>query len=118
MDTRPDVRDAAIGLASVAIETARIPLHLARRLPGMTVLAREGAAVRMRTRSRLEGVIDDVLNAPEVERAVERMLARPLLLDQRVVDRLAAELANEVRDALAGPNATTAVESGAAAAPG
>ena len=102
MDTRPDLRDAAIGVANVAIETARIPLHLARRLPGMRLLAREGAAVRMRTRSRLEGLVEDVLSAPEVERAVDRMLAGPLpdavvrsLVDHRVVERFAAELAAE-----------------------
>ena len=133
MDTRPDLRDAAIGLASVAIETARIPLHLVRRLPGMTVLAREGAAVRMRTRSRLEGLIGDALGAPEVERAVDRMLAGPLpdavvrsLLDHRVVERLAAELAVEADlDVALGHVArspevreATAETSGAAAAPG
>jgi hypothetical protein len=103
MNTRPDLGDAAIGVANIAIQTARIPLHLARRLPGMNHLAREGAAVRMRTRSRMEGLIEDVLDAPEVERVVDRLLAGPLpdavvrsLLEHQVVERLAAELAAEI----------------------
>ena len=69
----------------------------------MNHLAREGAVVRLRSRSRLEGLIDDVLNAPEMERAVDRLLAGPLpdtvvrsLLENQVVERLAAELAADV----------------------
>jgi hypothetical protein len=103
MNTRPDLGDAAIGLASVAIDLARIPLHVAQRLPGMRHLAREGASVRMRTRSRLEGLLDEALQAPEIERAVDRVFAGPLpdavvrsLLEHQVVERLAVELAAEV----------------------
>jgi hypothetical protein len=103
MDTRPDLGDAALGLASIALGTARIPLRVAQRLPGMNHLAREGAAARMRTRSRLEGLFDDALTAPEVERAVDRLIAGPLpdavvrsLLEHQVVERLAAELASEI----------------------
>ena len=103
MDTRPDLGDAALGLASIALDAARIPLRVAQRLPGMNHLAREGAFVRLRTRSRLEGLLDDVLCAPEVERAVDRILAGPLpdavvrsLLEHQVVERLAAELAADV----------------------
>jgi hypothetical protein len=69
----------------------------------MRHIALEGAAVRMRQRSRLEGLIDDVMRAPEVERAVDHLLAGPLpdavvrsLLEHDVVERLAAELVEEV----------------------
>jgi hypothetical protein len=69
----------------------------------MRHLAREGAMVRMRTRSRLEGLLDEALQAPEIERAVDRVIAGPLpdavvrsLLEHQVVERLAVELAAEV----------------------
>src|SRR4051794_8153400 len=103
VDTRPDLGDAALAVAMVAIDTARIPLRAVQRLPGMRRLAAEGALVRVRARSRLEGVLDDLLCAPEVERAVDRVLAGTLpdaivrsLLEHRVVERLAEELAADI----------------------
>jgi hypothetical protein len=103
MDTRPDVRDAALAVGSVAFDTARFAAHVAERLPGMRRLAAEGALVRLRMRSRLEGLIDEVLCAPEVERAVDRVLAGTLpdaivrsLIEHRVPERLAAEIVAEI----------------------
>ena len=100
MENRPDLGDAALALAVTAYDVARIPLHLAGRLPGMRRLAAEGALVRLRLRSQFEGQLDAVLCAPEVERAVDRVIAGTLpdaivrsLLEHRVVERLAAELA-------------------------
>jgi hypothetical protein len=95
--------DAALALAVVAYETARLPLNIAARLPGMRRLAEEGALVRIRLRSALEGQIDQVLCAPEVERAVDRVIAGTLpdaivrsLLEHHVVERLAQELATDI----------------------
>jgi hypothetical protein len=100
---RPDLADVALALGNVAYETALIPLHAAVRLPGMRRLAQEGALVRIRLRSALEGQVDAMLCAPEVERAVDRLLAGSLpdaivrsLLEHHVVERLAAELAADV----------------------
>jgi hypothetical protein len=101
--TRPDLADVAIALGNVAYETARVPLHIAVRLPGMRRLAEEGALVRMRLRSALEGQVELILAAPELERALDRVIAGPLpdaivrsLLEHHVVERLAAELATEI----------------------
>jgi hypothetical protein len=66
-------------------------------------LAAEGSFVRARLRSRLEGTVGELLAAPEVERAVDRVLAGPLpdaivrsLLEHHVVEHLADELAATV----------------------
>ena len=103
MASRPDLADAVLAVGNVALELARIPMHAAERLPGMGRMAAEGAAVRARTRSRLEGLLDDVLGAPEVERAVDRVLAGALpdaivrsLLEHHVVERLARRAGREV----------------------
>jgi hypothetical protein len=100
MDGRPDLGDAALALAAVAFDMARVPVRAAERLPGMRLLATEGAAVRARLRSRLAGLAEDVLRAPEVERALDRVIAGGLpdavvrsLLEHHVVERTAAELA-------------------------
>jgi hypothetical protein len=97
------VGDAALAVANVGYQWAKVPLAAVERLPGMTLLAKEGAHVRMRARSRLERVIDDVLAAPEVERAVDRVLAGTLpdaivrsMVEHRVVEHLAEELAATV----------------------
>ncbi len=99
-ESSPDVGDAALAVGNVLLETARLPLRVAGRLPGMRRLAAEGAAVRARARSRIEGLIGDVLSSPEVERAIDRVLAGTLpdvvvrsLLEHQVVERLAEELA-------------------------
>jgi hypothetical protein len=78
METRRDLGAVAFALANVVLETARVPLHAAEHLPGMGLLSREGAFVRLRLRSRLEGVVVDLLCAPEVERAVDRLVAGAL----------------------------------------
>jgi hypothetical protein len=70
-----DLGAAAFAMANVAVETARIPLGALRHLPGMRLLTREGAAVQLRLRSRLEGVLADVLHAPEAERAIDALTA-------------------------------------------
>jgi hypothetical protein len=103
MEPRPDLGDAALAVAAVAVAAAQTPLRALQRLPGMGRLAADGAVVRARLRSRLEGMIEDALSAPEVERAVDRVLAGTLpdavvrsLLEHQVVERLAVELAESV----------------------
>lgn len=99
MESRPNVADAALAVAQVAYDTARLPLGLVVRLPGMHRLANEGAYVRARLRSRLEGATLELLSAPELERAVDRVIAGTLpdaivrsLLAHHVVERLAEEV--------------------------
>ncbi len=103
MEPRPNVGDAALAVANVAVEWAKLPVFAAARLPGMGRVAAEGALVRARLRSRLEGLLDDVLTAPEVERAINRVLAGTLpdaivrsLIENQVVENVAGELAASV----------------------
>jgi hypothetical protein len=103
MQERPNLTDAALALANVGVEWAKLPLLAAQRLPGMGRVAAEGALVRSRLRSRLEGVLEDALAAPEVERAIDRVIAGTLpdaivrsLIEHRVVEHLAEELAATV----------------------
>ena len=103
MDQTPDLGDAAIAVAAVAVNMARLPLQVAAHLPGMRLLANEGAAIRARLRSRAEGMLYEALGAPEIERVIDRALAGPLpdaivgsLLEQRVPERVAAEIAADV----------------------
>jgi hypothetical protein len=102
-DERPDLGDAALAVAAVGYQIARIPLGVAVRLPGMRRLALDGAIVRARLRSRLAGVIEDVLASPEVARTIDRVLAGALpdavvrsLLAHRLPERVAGELAASV----------------------
>ena len=99
MESSPNVADAALAVAQVAYDTARLPLGIAARLPGMRRLANDGAYVRVRLRSRLESVVLELLSAPELERAVDRVIAGTLpdaivrsLLEHHVVERLAEEV--------------------------
>ncbi len=90
MDSRPDVGDAALALAAVAYNLARIPLGAVQRLPGMERLAAEGAAVRARARSRLEGVAEEAIDwllAGQLPDAVARSA-----VEHQVAERIAAEL--------------------------
>jgi len=103
VDNPPAVSDAALAVANMMVENTRATLRLAARLPGMRRLAEDGAVVRARARSRLEGLIDDVLASPEVARAIDRALAGTLpdvvvrsLLEHEVVERLAADLVAEI----------------------
>jgi hypothetical protein len=75
-DRRPDLADAALAAAAAAFDLARIPLGIASRLPGVRLLARDGALVRVRLRSRAEGVVTRVLEAPEARRVVEHISAQ------------------------------------------
>ena len=105
VDNRPDVGDAAIALAAVAYNLARIPAHMAQRLPGMGVLAAEGAAVRARLMSRLEGVAADVADRLLLQ-ATDRVLSGPEV--QRVIEHVASS--PEVRAALTAQSTTMAEE--------
>jgi hypothetical protein len=103
MATGTNLTDAAVAVAYVTVEAARVPLNFAARLPGMGRLSAEGAAIRARTRSRLEGLLDEVLRAPEVERAIDRVLSGTLpdaivqsLIENQVAERVALELAETV----------------------
>ena len=73
---RPHLSDATLAVANVVFEAARIPAHAVERLPGMCFLTTQGTYVRMRLRSRVEGVVVDTLTAPEVSRATDRVVAR------------------------------------------
>ena len=99
MDNPPAVSDAALAVANMMVENTRATLRLAARLPGMRRLAEDGAVVRARARSRLEGLIDDVLASPEVARAIDRALAGTLpdvvvrsLLEHETAQRLVASV--------------------------
>jgi hypothetical protein len=109
VDDRPELADAALAVAVAAYDVARLPLYFVRRLPGMRRLAADGAVIRARARSRLEGLIEDLLSAPEVERAIDRVIAGPIpdavvrsLLEHRVVERVTTELVvtGELDDAI------------------
>jgi hypothetical protein len=78
MAARSDLGDVALAIGVTAYETARIPLGLLVRLPGTRRLAQEGALARLRLRSAVEGRLSSLLCAPEVERAVDRVLAETL----------------------------------------
>src|SRR3954468_19562684 len=99
MEPRRDLGAAVFALANVVVETARLPLGALEHLPGMGLLSREGEWVRARVRSRLEGVLADMLRAPEAERAIDHVLAGALpdrlahsMLEHHVVERFAAEV--------------------------
>jgi len=103
MDARPNLGDAALAVASAAVDVARLPLGVVQRLPGVGRLAAEGALIRMRLRSAIEGQVELLLAAPEVERAVDRVIAGTLpdaivrsMIEHHVVERVAAELATEI----------------------
>jgi hypothetical protein len=94
VENRPNMGDAALALASVAYNLAKVPVHAAERLPGMTRLATEGAAVRARARSYLE---------VRAEEAIDWMLAGRLpdavarsAIEHQVAERIAEELAEQV----------------------
>ena len=102
MDERPDIANAALAVAYVGYETARLPLGLVVRLPGMRRLARDGAFVRARTVSRVEAAVEEILSSPEVARAIDRVLAGTLpdaivrsLLEHRVIERALTEVVEE-----------------------
>ncbi len=96
MDTaRPDLGDAALALGAAAFDALRLPLRVAGRLPGVHMLARDGALVRQRVRSRVDGLACRALETPELARAVDRF-----------VQRVAAQL----RDAERAPAAPTLEE--------
>jgi hypothetical protein len=75
-ERRPDLADAALAAAAAAVDIARIPLGLAARLPGVRLLAREGALVRPRVRSRVEGIVTRALDAPEAHRILQHVAAQ------------------------------------------
>jgi hypothetical protein len=122
METRRDLGTAAFAVANVVVETARVPLGVVEHFPGIRTLTREGAAVRGRLRSRLEGVVTDLLCAPEAERAIDRIIDRALLRPE-LTSAIARTVASpEVQAALAAqrqsPGSGDAVRSAAAYGPG
>jgi hypothetical protein len=93
--------NATFAVGCAVAETARIPLRAAERLPGIGYLSFEGAAVKARLRSRLEGLLEDLLAAPEIERAIDRTLSgaiRRTLASEDVVERLALAVDSARRD--------------------
>jgi hypothetical protein len=110
----PDTRDVALGLAvsgtRVGLAAGRVALLPARmvvRAPLLGAplrraardLAHEGSLARERARIKLENSAGEVLAAPEVERAADRLLAGTLtdavgrsLATHRVVERVAVQI--------------------------
>ena len=91
--TSPKLLNATFAVGNAVFETARIPLRAAERLPGIGYLSFEGAAVKARLRSRLEGLLDDLLAAPEVERAIDQLVTRSLERRAAPADAAAASTA-------------------------
>jgi uncharacterized RDD family membrane protein YckC len=114
--TRPtNAQDIAVGLVATGVRAgaaagrlALLPVRLAARVPlvGPAVrragetLSSDGLEARARSRERLEAVAGELVDAPEVERTVDRALAGPLtdtfarsLAKHRVAERVAAEIA-------------------------
>jgi len=114
MERPPDPRDVALGLASsgaraglAAGRAALLPARLAVRAPliggplrrAAGDLAHEGTLVRARARARIEAAGDELLAAPELERAADSLLAGTLtdaigrsLAEHRVVERVAVQI--------------------------
>ncbi len=94
MENRANLGDAALALADVAYNLAKIPMQAAERLPGMSRLAAEGAGVRARARSVLEGMAEDAVDwllAGRLPDAVARSA-----VEHQVAERIAAELAESM----------------------
>jgi hypothetical protein len=90
VENRANMGDAALALADVAYNLAKIPLHAAERLPGMRRLAAEGAGVRARARSVIERRAEDAVDwllAGRLPDAVARSA-----IEHQVAERIAAEL--------------------------
>jgi hypothetical protein len=105
VENRPNMGDAALALASVAYNLAKIPMHAAERLPGMQRLAEEGAVVRARARSILEARAEETIDwllAGRLPDAVARSA-----VEHQVAERIAAELAESMDVELA---VTTALD--------
>jgi hypothetical protein len=94
VETRPNMGDAALALASVAYNLAKIPVHAAQRLPGMSTLATEGAAVRARARSLLEARAEDAIDWVLAGRLPDAVAHSAI--EHQVAERIAAELADQV----------------------
>ena len=114
MEHEADARDVALGLASSgartalrAGRTALLPARAAMRAPLLGAplrrmagdLAYEGSLLRARTRAGVEALAGELLAAPELERAADRLLAGPLtdavgrsLAAHRVVERVALQI--------------------------
>jgi hypothetical protein len=112
-DSRPDPRDVALGLAAngarAGLTAGRVALASARLAAGAPVvggplrrvagaLARQGSVARAQALARFEAQAE-LLDAPELQRAADRLLAGPLtdavarsLAEHRVVERVASEV--------------------------
>ena len=112
--TAPDPRDVALGLAVggarlgvAAGRAALAPAGLAVRAPLLGAplrrvardLAHQGALAREQARATVASAADELLAAPELERAADRLLAGPLtdavgrsLATHRVDERVAVQL--------------------------
>src|SRR5690242_16077011 len=94
VENPPNMGDAALALANVTYNLAKIPVDAAQYLPGMRRLAAEGAVVRARARSYLEA---------RAEEAIDWMLSGRLpdavarsAIEHQVAERIAEELAQQV----------------------
>jgi hypothetical protein len=94
VENPPNMGDAALALANVAYNLAKIPVHAAQGLPGMQRLATEGAAVRERARTILEARAEEAIDwllAGRLPDAVARSA-----IEHQVAERIAEELAEQV----------------------
>jgi hypothetical protein len=94
---------SALRAASTAERLAAVPARVAARAPlvggALWRAAATFEAEGRRARSRLEAAVTELLGAPEVARAMDRVLAGPLaeqiarsLARHRVIERMAAEI--------------------------
>jgi hypothetical protein len=114
MERPPDTRDVVLGAALsgaraglAAGRVALLPGRLALRAPVLGAplrrvardFAHDGSLALARARVRLEAAAEEVLAAPELERAADRLLAGTLtdavgrsLAEHRVVERVAVQI--------------------------
>jgi hypothetical protein len=114
MERPPDARDIAMGLAVSSARAgltvgraALLPARVAVRAPVLGAplrraardLGHEGSLARERARVKLEAAADQLLGAPELEQAADRLLAGTLtdavgrsLAEHRVVERVAVQI--------------------------
>jgi uncharacterized RDD family membrane protein YckC len=94
--SEPESRDVAIGLIAVSTRLALLPARALARMPfsgpALRALERRGRATSLEGQRRLREAADDALAGPLPEQAAKA------LVEQRVVERMAAQAASVPED--------------------